>query len=88
VIVCAKLSYQTSPFVFYRAICLTTPTYLLATTMSTKRIEIEKPIEEVMKMFMDNKDMFEGVHASSTRGLQTSPLTGCHSKCVDPATEK
>jgi hypothetical protein len=56
--------------------------------MSTEGIELEKSIEEVLKKFMANKSMSEGVQASSTRGLQDSPLTGRHSKRTNPATEK
>jgi hypothetical protein len=88
VIVCVELCYQTS-----FSICLPhyrspTPTYLLTVRMSVERTELEKSVEEVLKKFMADKAMSEGVQASSTRGLQASPSTGCRSKCANPATEK
>jgi hypothetical protein len=88
VIVCVELCYQTSPSVVYPTIRSPTPTYLLTVRMSVERTELEKSIEEVLKKFMDDKAMSEGVHASSTRGLQASPSTGRHSKHTNPATEK
>jgi hypothetical protein len=56
--------------------------------MSVERTEIEKSVEEVLKKFMVDKAMSEGVHAFSTSGLQASPLTGRRSSLVNPATEK
>jgi hypothetical protein len=88
VIVCVELCYQTSPSVVYPAIRSPTLTYLLTVRMSVERTELEKSVEEVLKKFMADKAMSEGVQASSTRGLQASPSTGRRSKCVNPATEK
>jgi hypothetical protein len=56
--------------------------------MSVECTELEKFIEEDLKNFMDDKAMYEGIQASSTRGLEDSPLTGCHSVHGNPATEK
>jgi hypothetical protein len=53
-----------------------TLTYLLTVRMSVERTELEKSVEEVLKKFMADKAMSEGVQASSTRGLQASPSTG------------
>jgi hypothetical protein len=88
VIVCVELCYQTSPSVVYPAIHSPTPTYLLTVRMSVECTELEKFVEEVLKKFMDDKAMSEGIQASSTRGLQASPSTGCRSGHVNPATEK
>jgi hypothetical protein len=60
----------------------------LIVRMSTERTELEKFVEEVLKKFMDDKSMSEGVHASSTRGIQYSPSTGQISGHVNPAIEK
>jgi hypothetical protein len=46
--------------------------------------ELEKSIEEVLKKFMADKAMSEGVQASSTRGLQASPSTGRRSSPCQP----
>jgi hypothetical protein len=43
--------------------------------MSTERTELEKFIEEVLKNFMADKAMSEGVQASSTKGLQVFSST-------------
>jgi hypothetical protein len=75
------------PFV-YPAIHSPTLTYLLTVRISTERTELEKFVEEVLKKFMDDKVMSEGIQTSSTRGLQASPSTGCCSGHVNPATEK
>jgi hypothetical protein len=69
VIVCVKLCYHTSPYVFYPTIYLPTLTYLLTTRMSVELTKLEKSIEEVLKKFMADKAMSEGVQASSTKGL-------------------
>jgi hypothetical protein len=44
--------------------------------MSGELTELEKSVEEVLKKFMADRDMSGGVQASSTRGLEVSPLTG------------
>jgi hypothetical protein len=43
--------------------------------MSSERTELENSVEEVLKKFMADKSMFEGVQESSTMGLQASPST-------------
>jgi hypothetical protein len=60
----------------YPSICSPTSTYLLTVIMSAERTELEKSVEEVLKNFIADKDMSEGIQASSTRGLQTSPSIG------------
>jgi hypothetical protein len=37
--------------------------------MSVEQTELEKSVEEVLMKFMADGDMFEGVQASSSRGL-------------------
>jgi hypothetical protein len=44
--------------------------------MSGEQTELEKFVEEVLKKFMADRAMSEGVQASLTRGLQASPSTG------------
>jgi hypothetical protein len=56
--------------------------------MSGEQTELEKSIEEVLKKFMADRDMYEGVQASSTRGLQDSPSTAQRSSRDNPATEQ
>ena len=60
---CIKLCYQTSPFVVYPVIHSPTTTYLLIVRMSVERSELEKFIEEVLKKFMDDKALSEGIQA-------------------------
>jgi hypothetical protein len=50
--------------------------------------ELEKSIEEVLKKFIVDRAMSEGVQASSTRGLQASSSTARCSIFSNPATEK
>jgi hypothetical protein len=50
--------------------------------------ELEKFVEDVLNKIMADIQLSKGVHASSTRGLQASPSTECHSGCVNPATEQ
>jgi hypothetical protein len=69
---------------FTPPVCSPTPTCMFKIENVT---ELEKSVEEVLKKFMADKATSEGVQASSTRGLQDSPLTGHHSSCVNPATE-
>jgi hypothetical protein len=38
---------------------------------------LDKSMEEILIELMDEKVMSMGVHASLTRGLQASTLTGC-----------
>jgi hypothetical protein len=56
--------------------------------MSVECTDLEKSVEEVLKKFMVDKVMFEGVQVSSTRGMQASPSTERHLKHFNPATEK
>ena len=53
-----------------------------------KHNELEKSIEEVLKNFMVDRAMSEGVQASSTRGLQASPSTARCSSFSNLVTEK
>ena len=82
------MCYQTSPYCFYPAIFSPTSTYLLIVRMLTERTELEKFVEEVIKKFMNDKAMSQGVHASLTKGLYASPSTEHHSKRAGPAIEK
>jgi hypothetical protein len=50
--------------------------------------DLEKSIEEVLKKFMVDRAMSEGVQGSSTRGLQASPSTARCSIFSNPVTEK
>jgi hypothetical protein len=63
-------------------------TYLLTVIISLEHTELEKTIEEVLKKFMDDKSIYEGVQASLTRGLQASHSIGHHSKHVKPVSKK
>jgi hypothetical protein len=74
------------PF-FHLSIHLPQPVHLTV-RMSGERTELEKSVEEVIKKFMANKAMSEGVQASSTRVLQASPSTGRRSILVNPTTEQ
>jgi hypothetical protein len=56
--------------------------------MSGEKTKLENSIEEVLKKFMDDRAMSEGVQALSTRGLQASPSTGRRSGRTNPVTEK
>jgi hypothetical protein len=56
--------------------------------MSTERTELEKSVEEVMKKFMADKAMLEGIQASSTRVVYASPSTGRYLTLTNLATEK
>jgi hypothetical protein len=56
--------------------------------MSGEQTELEKSVEEVLKKFMADRAMSEGVQASSTRGLQASPSTARRSSRANPVTEK
>jgi hypothetical protein len=56
--------------------------------MSGEPTELEKSVEEVLKKFMADRLLSEGVQASSTRGLQASPSTGHRSGHVNPMTEQ
>jgi hypothetical protein len=56
--------------------------------MSVEHTELEKSVEEVLKKFMADKAMCEGIQVSSTRGLQDSPSTRHRSKRGNPVTEK
>jgi hypothetical protein len=88
VILCVELCYQTSPSFVYPDIDSPTPTYLFKVRMSVEHTELEKSVEEVVKKFMADKGMSEGIQASSTRGLQASPLNVLHSGRAKPTTEK
>jgi hypothetical protein len=67
---------------------LPTLTYLLTVRMSGEHTELENSIEEVLKKFMADKAMSEGVQASSSKGIHASPSTICHSSCVNPEIDK
>jgi hypothetical protein len=56
--------------------------------MSDEQTELEKFIEEVLKKFMVDRAMYEGVKASSTRGLHASPSIAQCSSCDNVTTEK
>jgi hypothetical protein len=56
--------------------------------MSSEPTELEKSVEEVLKMFMADRAMYEGVKESSTRVLQASPLTGQCLGRFNPATKQ
>jgi hypothetical protein len=56
--------------------------------MSDTQAELEKSVEEVVRKYMADRGMSEGVQASSTRGLQASPSTARCSSHANPATEK
>ena len=62
------------------------PAFLIV-RMSGEPTELEKSIKEVLKKFMDDRDMSKGVHESSTRGLQASPSTRRLSGRTNPVTE-
>jgi hypothetical protein len=64
------------------------PACLLKSRMSGKPSELEKSVEKFLKKIMANRPISEGIQVSSTRGLQTSPLTGRHSGCANPITEQ
>jgi hypothetical protein len=50
--------------------------------------ELEKSIKEVLKNFMADKSMSEGLQASSTMGLQASPSTRRRSGHTNQATKQ
>jgi hypothetical protein len=56
--------------------------------MSGEPSELEKIVEEVLKKIMANRSIFEGVQASSTRGLQASPSTELRSNRFNPIVEQ
>ena len=58
---CVEQRYQTLPSVVYPAIRSPTPNYLFTVRMSSERTELEKSVEEVLKKFMADKAMSEGV---------------------------
>jgi hypothetical protein len=60
----------------------------LTVRMLGEPTELENSIEEVLKKFMVDIAMSEGLQASLTRGLQASPSTGHCSGCVNPTTEQ
>jgi hypothetical protein len=43
--------------------------------MSGEQTKLENYVEEVLKKFIADRDMSEGVQEYSTRGLQASPST-------------
>jgi hypothetical protein len=47
--------------------------------MSSEPSTLEKSVEEILVELMAERVMSVGIHASSTRGLQASPSTRCHS---------
>jgi hypothetical protein len=55
--------------------------------MLSEPSELEKSVEEVLKKLMTDRPISKGIQASSTRGLQASPLTGHHSGRVNLVTE-
>jgi hypothetical protein len=63
------------------------PACLLKSIMSGEPSELDNSLEEVLKKLMADIPISEGLHASSTRGLQASPSTGRHSGCVNPRSE-
>jgi hypothetical protein len=56
--------------------------------MSGECTKLENFVEEVLKKFMADKAIYEGVQASSTKGLQASPLIGRRSGHTNPTTEQ
>jgi hypothetical protein len=56
--------------------------------MSGKCSAVEKSMEEILIDLMVENFMFIGLHASSTRGFQASPLTTCQSGPSRTATGK
>jgi hypothetical protein len=71
--------YSTCLFVY--------PTCLIKAIMLGEPSEVEKSVEEVLKKLMAGKLIFEGIQASSNRGLQASPSTRRHSGHVNPITK-
>ena len=56
--------------------------------MSGKPNDFEKSVEEIVRKLMDDRPISEGIQASSTRGLQASPLTKLHSTRINPVTKQ
>jgi hypothetical protein len=56
--------------------------------MSGEFSAVEKSVEEILTDLMVEKVMSAGAQASSTRGVQASPLTACRSGLSRTATEK
>jgi hypothetical protein len=56
--------------------------------MSGEPSELEKSVKEILKKLMPKRPISEGVQASSTRILQSSPSTGRRSGRVNPRSEQ
>jgi hypothetical protein len=56
--------------------------------MSSEPNDLEKSVKEFLKKLMANRPVYEGIQASSTRGMQDSPSTGCRSTCMNLLTEQ
>jgi hypothetical protein len=69
------------------SICLPQP-IRLKSRMSGEPSELDKFVKEVLKKIMADRSISKGIQASSTRGLQASPLIGCRSSHVNLVTEK
>jgi hypothetical protein len=60
----------------------------LKVIMSGKPSELEKFVEEFLKNLMAERPIYEGVQASSTKGMQDSPSTRHRSGHVNPVIEQ